>query len=53
MVIHQYVDYYHKYRPHKKHDGGFIMPRENPMSLIGEIKQEVLLPGLLTTYFRE
>ena len=53
MVIHQYVDYYHKYRPHKKHNGGFIMPKEIPMSMTGEIKQEVLLPGLLTTYFRE
>lgn len=52
-VIYQYVDYYHKYRPHIKHDGGFIMPSDLPMTGTGEIKQNSLLPGLLTTYYRE
>ena len=52
-VIYQYVDYYHKYRPHIKHDGGFIMPSDLPMTGTGKIKQNSLLPGLLTTYYRE
>ena len=52
QVIALYVEYYHKYRPNKKHDGGFIMPSDLPMTGTGEIKQNSLLPGLLTTYYR-
>lgn len=51
-VIQQYVDYYHKYRPHIKHKGGFIMPSDLPMTGTGEIRQNSFLPGLLTTYYR-
>lgn len=52
QVIALYVEYYHKYRPHKKHNGGFIMPSDLPMTGNGEIKKNSILPGLLTTYYR-
>ncbi len=49
-VIALYVDYYHKYRPHKKHNGGYIMPQPHAAVEPGVIKHVKFLDGLLSTY---
>ena len=49
-VIALYVDYYHKYRPHKKHNGGYIMPQPLEKNGDGTIQHVKFLDGLLSTY---
>ena len=52
-VMTLYLEYYHKYRPNRKYGGGCIMPEETQDSFMGEIKKKTIIPGLLTTYYRE
>lgn len=50
QVISKYVEYYHKYRPHKKHNGGYIMPQPHGTVGHGTITHVKILDGLLATY---
>ena len=50
MVISEYIDYYHSFRPHKKYDGGYIMPPPQAKIEDGVIKHVKILDGILSTY---